>query len=239
MERRLDFFEHLEELRRRVILIIFAVALLSVLAYPLTDDMILEIKENVLGEYKSSVIVKTPMEAVMVRIKLSLLLGTVFSLPLMLYELFKFLEPALYIKERKIFLFGVSSLFALFLVGTVFSYLVFIPQAMQFLLGFATPVAQPLLGLDDLISSTVFLIVTVGLVFEWPLLVAVLSSIGMVSAKTLSRYRKHAVVLCFLIGAIITPDPTVVMQTIVSIPMVLLYEVGIMVAKIIEKNKKN
>lgn len=232
--KKLSFLDHLEELRRRLITAILIVVALSILSYPLTDDALIRIKNDVLGEYSNQVIVTTPMEAVMVRLKLSLLLGGFVSVPLLIYQAFRFMVPGLYPKEKKWFVITLGSSFILFTAGALFSYLVLLPVMVRFLLGFAAPIAQPMLMLDRLMSFIVLLIFSMGLIFQWPLIVGILARLGIVNSTTLAEKRRYAIVACFIIGATIT-DPTFITQIIVAIPMMILYETGIVIARVVGK----
>jgi sec-independent protein translocase protein TatC len=230
MEKESTILEHLEEFRRRVITVLAAVLFLSILCYPLTDEVLIKIKRDLLDGYGDSVIVTTPVEAVLVRLKLSVLLSAFITVPLLVYEVFMFLAPGLYSKEKKWFTVTVLGSFILFITGAVFTYLVLLPFMLRFLLGFATPVAQPLLVLDKLVSFIVLLMAGMGLVFQWPLVVGVLSALGVVSPGFLAKRRRYAVVGCFILGAVFT-DPTFITQVIVAVPLMVLYEAGILVAR--------
>lgn len=237
MARRVGLLDHLEELRRRVLLVLVAVFLLSILAYPLTEDIILRIERDVLGEYAGNVIVTTPFEAVAVRMKLSLLLAGFFSIPLVAYEFLAFITPALRKKEKKwlIIVSCFSSL--LFLAGAGFAYLI-LPLTMKILLDVAVPIAQPMLVLDELISFVIFFLAGVGLIFQWPLAAGMLTYLSILKPEVLSAYRKHAIVLCFVIAAVVTADTTFVSQVMLAIPMILLYEAGIITSKVVYMLKK-
>ena len=233
MAESMDVLQHLNELRMRLIIVILSVAVLSIATYPLTDEVIVQMKRDVLGVYENQVIVTTPMEAVMVRLKLSILLGAFISVPLGMYELFSFVVPALHPKENKLFLVTLFGSFILFVVGMSFSYFLLLPLTIDILLGFAVPIAQPMLILDEVMSFVILFMAVMGLIFQWPLVVGILSKADFVSHKMLAEGRAYAVLGCFIVSALITADTTFVSQIFIAIPMVLLYEVGIVVARIV------
>jgi sec-independent protein translocase protein TatC len=140
-------------------------------------------------------------------------------------------------KEKKWLLLvsGFSSL--LFLAGVGFAYLI-LPWTMKILLDAAVPIAQPMLVLDELISFVIYFTAGVGLIFQWPMAAGMLTYLNILEPKTLSNTRKYAIVGCFIICAVITADTTFVSQILLAIPMVLLYEVGVIVSKVVYLLKK-
>ncbi len=234
-----SFVDHLEELRKRLIICISAVILISCASYSLTDDAIDLMKKDLLGGYPGvKVIVTTPMEAVLAQVELSLLFGVYLSLPVIIYQLFAFMSPALYPQERKAIMLSMPGPFILFTAGALFSYLVLLPIMMHFLLEFSMPIAEPLLKLSELISFIFLIMLTMGLIFQWPLITAILSYLGLASPRFWIERTRYAILFCFVLSAIATPDPSFITQILMAIPMIILYGVGIITAQMIWKEKK-
>lgn len=234
-----SLIEHLEELRKRLIICIVTIFIFSVIAFMLfSESVLIKMESDLLADYQGvRVIVTAPMEAILMRFNVSILLGVYFSLPVIMYQLFRFVLPALYKNEGRSMLIILPSSLILFTLGALFSYTVLLPVILKFLIGFAMPVAEPFFRLTELVSFVAIFTLMMGIIFQWPLITAVLSNLGVVSPKTWSTKRRHAVVVCFIIGAFIT-DPTLVSQILVAIPMIILYEIGIITAKVVWKGDK-
>jgi len=229
-----SIIEHLEELRRCLIICIVAVFVFSSIAFMLfSEDVILKMEIDLLDKYEGVKVIATSfMEAIMVRFKVSMFFGIYFSLPVIMYQFFRFVMPALYANERKSMLIILPASLILFTLGALFAYAVLLPVIVKFLIGFTFPIAEPYLKLTELISFIALFTFMMGVIFQWPLITAVLSNFGVVSPKTWSEKRRHAIVVCFIVGAFIT-DPTLVSQILVAIPMIILYEIGIITAKVV------
>jgi sec-independent protein translocase protein TatC len=166
-----------------------------------------------------------------------LLAGFILSFPYILWEIWKFISPALYEKERKnakLFIF-VSSL--LFFLGVLFGYFVVIPMSVNFVATFSvSDVVKNQFTLESYMGMVKTSILGSAIFFELPIAIYFLTKLGLVTPQFLRKYWKYAVVIILIIAAIVTP-PDVVSQTIVAIPMLLIYEVSILISKIVYKNK--
>jgi len=258
-----SLIEHLEELRWRVIICIVAVFICAAVSFSFSDDVIKKMEDDLIGKYNinqvnfkdndtlnctcpcngyglqsGNVIVTSPMEGVSTLFNVSIFLGIYLSIPLIIYQLFSFVSPALYKKEKRIFIIILPVSFLLFTSGALFTYVVILPMMMSFFMAFSAPVAVSLFKLSELVSFVVMMMLIMGLIFQWPLVTAVLSKLGILSPKLLSDKRKHAIIICFILGGFLTPDPTVISQTMLAIPMIILYEIGILTAKISRSESK-
>jgi sec-independent protein translocase protein TatC len=185
------------------------------------------------------IIQNTEMEGqVNVFIWICVLAGFILSFPYILWELWKFISPALYDKEKKnarVFIFS-SSL--LFFFGVLFGYFVVIPMSVNFVATFTiSDVVKNQFTLDSYIGMVKTSILASGLFFELPIIIYFLTKLDLVTPTFLRKYWKYAVVIILIVAAIVTP-PDVVSQTIVAIPMLLIYEVSILISKIVVSNKK-
>jgi sec-independent protein translocase protein TatC len=166
---------------------------------------------------------------------ISLIAGLVIAMPYLLTELWVFIRPALTIKERKGVRGFVFITTFLFLLGISFGYFIITPLSIDFLSNWTlSPDIENTIKLDSYISMVVMIALSTGLVFQLPVLIYFLAKMGIVTPKFLKQYRKHAVVIIFILAAIITP-PDVFSQFLVSFPLLLLYEISIMVARRVEK----
>lgn len=169
----------------------------------------------------------------------SLMIGLVFGIPYLLYELWKFIKPALHEKERKAasgFVFYASFLF---LAGVCFGYFIVTPLSVKFLSGYVVSNSiQNLFSIDSYISSISTLTLASGLVFELPILVYILANLGILTPKFMRKHRRYAIIIILIIAAIVTPTPDALTMSVVALPLLLLYELSISVAGSVEKRKR-
>lgn len=173
------------------------------------------------------------------QINSALLIGITLGFPYLLWELWRFIRPALHEKERKAASGFVIYATFLFIIGVLFGYYVITPESINFLSGYTiSPTIENKFSVDSYLSSVATLTLATGIVFELPILVYVLSSLGVLTVKFMRETRRYAVVVILIIAAVVTPTPDMMTMTVVSIPLFILYEVGILVAAVVEKRKK-
>jgi sec-independent protein translocase protein TatC len=171
-----------------------------------------------------------PTEAFFVNLKVAFYAGLFLSVPLLLFQVWKFVAPGLYEHERRYsFPFLIISTI-LFLLGAIFAYVVILPIALHFLISQGGELWQPNITLSNYLSFCMRLILAAGLVFEFPVLMYFLAKVGVVTPAFLVKNRKYAVLAAFVIAAILTP-PDVFSQVLLAVPLLLLFEVSIFVAK--------
>jgi len=228
----MHFVEHLEELRRVVLRAIGGFLIATVASYFISGRVLEELVIRTIGEATFL----RPMEAFNSRLKMAFLLGLLVSLPWILWQVWSFIVPGLMKKERKMIapLVGWSAL--LFYGGVAFSYFVLTPIMLQLLVGFQTEHVRPLIAVGSLLDFVVTMAVASGLLFQLPLVVAVLSMIGILTPAFLIQRWRHAVVGIFLLTAVVTPGdgPS---QVVLAIPILFLYVASIFVAKAIWRRK--
>jgi sec-independent protein translocase protein TatC len=234
-EKEMAFFDHLEELRNRIIISILAVIISSAALFLFMPGFIEILREELIGV---PLHVFSPMEAIFVTFKASIYAGIVISSPLIIYEIWAFVSPGLTKKERRMVIFALIPTIALFLVGALFAYAVILPITLRFFFKFSYQMSTPLFGLDNTLSFVFSMLFIFGIVFQFPLVIAVLTRLGVINHEQLSSKRKHAFLLIFVVAGIITPDPTVVSQTIVGIPLYVLFEISIWVAYLLEGKRE-
>ena len=163
-------------------------------------------------------------------VKVSLVSGFVLALPVILYQVVRFVAPGLSASEQRyLFLFIPGALLA-FIGGVAFAYFVLTPRALPFLLTFGDGVADPLIRISNLVDVMLRLLFWMGVAFETPVVMYLLAQLGIVTSRMFSRFRKYWVVVAFILGAIITPTFDPLNQTLVAAPLLALYEVGIFLA---------
>jgi len=173
------------------------------------------------------------------KINSSLMIGLVLGIPYLFWELWRFIKPALHEKERKAatgFVFYAS---LLFILGVLFGYFIITPLSIRFLAGFIVSTSiQNLFDIDSYISSVSTLTLATGVVFQLPILVYIVSSLGFLTPKLMRSSRRYAIVIILIIAAVVTPTPDALTMTVVAIPLLFLYELSIFVAASVEKRRQ-
>ena len=224
---------HIEELRRRIILASVAVFVGTCVCFYFRDQIL-----AILCRDAGNMVFITPGEAFFASLKLSLVSGLVISSPIVLYQVWAFISTGLQQRERKLVLLYFPLSLTLFLGGALFCYFIILPFTMRYLLGFATARLQPMISVDRYVSFAGTLIVSTGAAFELPLVIMLLANLGIVSPDGLRRKRKTSIFLLFILAAIITPSPDAVSQILVALPLIILYEVGILLAVLVNPIRK-
>ncbi|MCX6695392.1 MAG: twin-arginine translocase subunit TatC [Candidatus Altiarchaeota archaeon] len=227
--------EHLEELRRRVLVSLAVVVFAAIFCYPLSGLVLSFMQDSLFfGQNIVSFVVISPLEAVSVKVKASLLMAFTITSPVIFYEFWAFVGPALSIKEKRMLAYAFIPALLLFLTGVSFAYLILLPLSFSFLISEAAPLATPMLSLSETFDFMLFVLFSTGVSFELPLVIGVLTKVGLIDHKVLSAYRRHVIVLVFLAAGIVTPDPTLFSQVILAVPLVLLYEAGVLVSRLVK-----
>ncbi|GHT22138.1 Sec-independent protein translocase protein TatC [Bacteroidia bacterium] len=252
----MSFLEHLEELRWHIVRSAAAIVICAVIAFifsrfifdflllaPKNPDFITNRLLCQLGEYlqtaalcinsRSAFIIQNIQMAGQFKtdIMVSLIVGIIIAFPYIMWEVWRFIAPALYDKERQAAQGSVWAVSALFLLGAAFGYLVIVPLSIDFLGGYSTSVQiSNQIALDSYFSTVAYVPLATGVVFELPLLMIFLTKVGVVTPEFLKKYRKHAFIVLLVLSAIITP-PDVFSQILVVLPLVALYEASILLTK--------
>ena len=240
MARELSITEHLRELRRRVLICVVAILAGSMASFAFYRQII-----EFLSRPAYDLEAGTGLELVFIEVtellttavKVSFVAGFVLALPVILYQVLMFVAPGLTGRERRyLFLFMPAALLA-FAAGVAFAYYVLTPPALRFLLGFSD-VATPLIRISNFVNLMVRLLFWMGVAFETPLIMFMLAQLGIVSAQRLSRFRRYWVVIAFILAAIITPTFDPVNQALVAGPLLVLYELGVLLARLAGRSRR-
>ena len=235
---KLPFTAHLEELRRRLITSFAAVGIGFVLCYGFKEKLfeILTLPLIQVMEAGDKIIFTGLPEAFFTYLKVSFLAGLMLAAPVVLYQFWMFVAPGLYNEERRLLLPIVFLSTVFFVGGALFGYFVVFPFGFKFFLGFANEHIQALPSMREYLGFAAKLLLAFGLVFEMPLVLTFLARLGIVSVDFLKTHRKYAIVLFFTGAAIITP-PDVVTQIMMALPLMLLYEISILGARVFGRKK--
>ena len=237
---KLPFTEHLEELRRRLIVCLIAVGVGFVVSYGFKEkifSVLIRPLVSVMGE-GDKLIFTGLSEAFVTYLKVAFLAGLILAAPVVIYQFWMFVAPGLYKQERRLLIPIVFLSSVFFIGGSLFGYFVVFPVGFKFFLGFASENIRPLPSMREYLSFSAKLLLTFGLAFELPLVLTFMARLGLVTVDFLKTYRKYAILIIFIAAAILTP-PDVVSQILIAIPLMALYEVSIMGAKIFGKKEKN
>ncbi len=232
-EDKAPFTAHLEELRSRLIVSFVAVGVCFFVAYFFKEklfEILMKPLTDVMGEGDQLIFTNLP-EAFFVYLKTAFLAGIMAASPVILYEFWKFVAPGLYKKERMILLPVVFLCSFFFIGGALFGYFIVFPFGFKFFLGFATEFIRPLPSMKEYFSFASKLLIAFGVVFELPLIITLFSRLGLVSVEFLKKNRKYALLLFFVGAAVLTP-PDVITQIMMAFPLMILYEVSIIGARI-------
>lgn len=231
----MSLLQHLEEFRKVIIISLLAIGIASIISFFFIDQ-ILGVITRPLDAQGIRLVYTAITEGIFVKFKIALVAGTFFAAPVALWQAWRFVVPALYPHEKKYVYRLVPISIILFVSGVVFAYFAIFPVAIFVLIKLASEF-DPMLTISKYLSFTLTFLIPFGLIFELPLVVYFLTKIGVITPEWLVRNRKYAVVSTFIIAAILTPGPDPLSQTIMAAPMLILYEVGVLVARAVAKKK--
>lgn len=222
----MTFTEHLEVLRVRILIAISAILVCAVAGYFILPKFLNDVIKPI-----GKLVFISPTEAFWINIKLSLYIGVVLSMPVVLYQVWRFIESGLKNNERRIAIPLTLVSFVLFLSGGFFGYFIVLPLGLKFLLGFSRESLVPMITANNYISFVVYLLLGFGFIFQLPVITFFMARLGIVSDKFLKDNRRYAIIVIFVIAALLTP-PDVFTQLLMALPLLLLYEVSVLVARL-------
>lgn len=228
-DRIMPFMAHLIELRRRLFICVIALALTTGLCFVKRDFLFDLLKRP--GGYPE--LYFTELTGLIgPTMKIALIGGVVLALPVFLYQIVLFLSPGLTKKERRFLLLMLPGVVLFFLTGAAFAYFILIPPVIDFLFNFGSDIAIPIISISSYINTVLALLFWMGIGFELPFVMYVLTRLGIARPGFFSRQRRLWFVIAFVLGAIITPTFDPVNQTTVAVPFIVLYELGIWLSKL-------
>jgi len=238
-DHKMSLTEHLIELKKRLTRSLIAVAVGFCACYYYKDfifDIITRPLTKVLP--KSSYLIYTGLtEAFFTYMKVAFFAALIITSPYILYQIWKFIAPGLLPKEKKYVVpFVISSSF-LFISGVSFGYFVALPPAFEFFVSFNSKYLQAMLSFKDYLSLFVTFLLGFGISFELPIFIFFLTKLGIVNAQMLSKQRRYAILIIFIVAAILTPSPDALSQVLMAIPLMFLYEISIFVSRFAGKKE--
>ena len=232
----LTFFQHLDELRRRLIISLAAFFVSIIVPFVYSDQLLAFLAKPLTGEV-ASVYFFSPADAFIVKIKVSLLAGIVLSAPVVFGQLWLFISPALHGNEKKAVLPLIFVTSGLFVFGALFSFYEAMPLALHFLIGMQTEFMKPLVSMSEYISFLTSMVFAFGVAFNLPVFILALVGSGVVKTRTLHKFHRFFILAIFIAAAVLTPGPDVASQLLLAVPLLVLFELSLLGAVIIEKIK--
>lgn len=241
VEKEMSFLDHLEELRWRIIKaligVVIAAIVVSVFVNFIVEKILLAPATKTIPPL--TIINIQPFGQFTLYIEVILIGGAILSIPNIIYQFWKFIEPALKPNEKKYISSIVIFSTVCFLGGIVFAYFVILPTSLEFLAKFGTTVIQNTISIDYYMSFIISLCLAAGVIFELPMVSFFLSKIGILTPEFMRKYRKHSVVIILILAALLTPSPDITSQLLLGIPLLFLYEISILISKLSQKKKNS
>ena len=235
---KLTFIGHIGELRHRllkcVIVLVITIGISFFLTEPYIFPTLISPVKDLLSANEINFIFTQMTEMIGTYMKVSLAAGIILAMPYLVYQLLMFVSPALTRREKKRVYLLLPWITLMFIAGVAFGYFILIPPATSFLMTFGSNIADPMIKIGNYISIVTRLLVASGAVFETPVIILFLARLGIVKAKMLSSKRRHAIVAAFILAAIITPTFDPINQSLVALPLIVLYEISIWLAKLVQ-----
>ncbi len=243
----MTFLDHLEELRWRIIKIFIGIIIGAILCFIFIDFLVNDVliqpiklaNQQNPGSPEIHLQNLRPFGQVILYMEIGIIGGIILSLPNVFFQFWKFIAPGLLPRERKyISRIVVFSTFC-FLLGIAFAYFIMLPMALKFFAGFGSPDIENNIAINEYMSFIISVILGAGIVFELPMVSWFLAKIGILTPQFMRKYRKHAIILILILAAFLTPGTDPISQILLAIPLVLLYEISIWIAKLAGKPKEN
>jgi len=229
-----SILDHLRELRQRLIKSVIAVAVASVIAFIFYEWIFYILKLPTEGLNLIYIEMTEMLGTIM---KVCLIAGIILAMPYLVYHGIMFVSPALTPKEKKYVYFTLPWIALMFMGGVVFGYFVLVPPATRFLVSFGSGIASPEIRVGNYISVVARLLLAIGIVFEMPVITTFLARLGVLKPKWLSDHRRTAIIFAFILAAIITPTFDPINQSLVAVPLIILYEMSIWLARLVYKRQ--
>ena len=239
----MSFFEHLAELRKRLIYSMLAVLVGTVAGFTVARRVYLVLVLPIVGAFQatgqeSTLISTSPTGPLNLYLKLSIYIGFVLAFPVVLYQVWLFIAPGLYKHEKRAAAMFIVSAASLFLAGIAFCYFILLPYTLKFLIGFELPYFKPMISINEYWDLVLVLMLGMGLVFQTPILIFFLALFGLVTPGFLWRNFRYAVLVISVVAALVTPTPDALTMLVFMAPMVGLYLLGIVVAAVVVHRKR-
>jgi len=231
----MTIWEHLDELRSRMVKVAIAFVIATAVSVVFAKKGLQVLLMPLGGNVPQTI---HPTESFVVYFRIALIGGTALAMPVIIYQTIRFILPGLMPHEKRYLYFLLPGVTLCFFGGVAFAALVMLPAAINFMQGFLDTIIENRWTLDNYIAFVTRVLFWMGVVFQTPLLMFLLAKLSLVTPKSLGRFRKYAILLISIIAAVVTPTPDPINMMIVMIPLYLLYEVGILLARLAVMGKK-
>ncbi|TLU58062.1 MAG: twin-arginine translocase subunit TatC [Chlorobium sp.] len=235
----MNFMGHLDEIRARLIKSVVALIVVTALCATYADFLVNEVLIGPLRQSSKGLVLQNlvPYGQVSLYMQVVFFSAFIIAFPFLAWQIWQFVAPGLHDHERKAGRFSILFISLCFFAGIAFGYFVFLPITLQFFAGFGTSLIKNNISVQDYVSFFIGTLLTAGLVFELPFISYVLSKIGLLTPAFMRFYRKHAIVALLIVAAVVTPSTDLVTQLVIGLPMILLYELSILISA--QVNRKN
>lgn len=224
----MSLIAHLTELRSRLIKCLVATALGSCVGYYFIHDIM-----HYLTLPAGKLYYMQPAEAFFTYLKVACVAGFLLALPIIFWQVWRFFLPALTTRERLVLGIVVPTSVVLFFCGLAFSFFLVLPAGIKFFLGFGNEELEALLSVNKYFDFVIMFVLPFGFIFELPLVMTILGKMGLITSAFLKKYQRIIIFLSFVVGALITPTPDVFTQSMIALPIIVLYEVGYFIVRYI------
>lgn len=230
---KLTLVEHLTELRNRIIYMAVALVAAILLSYNFSEILV----KDMIGIVPDiNFVFISPAELLLSYIKIAVIIGLVVSAPFLITQIWLFVSPGLEKKERRTIVFSLVFGGVFFIIGGVFAYIVVLPLMIQFFIGFQMEGIEEMISFSSYLSLVMNTVLSFGLIFEMPSIMVILTRLGVVRSKFLRQNRKYIILVIFVLAAVLT-SPDIISQTLLALPMILLFELGIFLSRIVERKR--
>ncbi|NCC78311.1 MAG: twin-arginine translocase subunit TatC [Clostridia bacterium] len=232
-ERNLTLVEHLAELRNRIIYMAAVFVAAVLLSYNFSEILV----TDMIGIVPDiSFVFISPAELLLSYIKIAVIIGLSVSSPFLIMQVWLFVSPGLEKKERRTMQFSLLFGGVFFILGAVFAYVVVLPLILEFFMGFQVEGIEEMISFSSYLSLIVNTVLSFGLIFELPSIMVIMTRFGIVKVRFLRKNRKYIILVIFVVAAVLTP-PDIISQTLLALPMILLFELGIFLSRIVERKR--
>lgn len=236
----MGFFDHLEELRTRLIRSLIAVILTSILCAFFLNDLMDVVLLGPAARVKPPLKLQNfePMGQITLALQVVMISGLILAIPFILWQFWQFVRPGLYAKEKKLTWVIAGATILCFMVGVLFAYFVLLPASLQFANSMTFSGIENRFAISSYFSMVLGLILACGAIFELPMLSYALARFGILTSAFMRKYRRHAAVVILIIAAVVTPTPDPINQLMLAVPLYALYEISILVSKLASRHRR-
>lgn len=237
-EKEESMVEHLGELRKVLIISILAILVGTIVAYSMYLNQIMDIIVGPLKSLGKELVFLGVTEGFFTKLKIAIFAGVIFASPVILWQILRFIFPALYSNEKKIFLFMLIVGIGLFVGGITFGYTFVLELGLKVLLINFSEGLTPMIAVSKYVSFVISFLLPFGLIFEIPLVTLFLTKLGIITPAFLRKKRKYVILIMFVLAAVLSPGPDIIAQLFLALPMVLLYEISIIISALLYRKKR-